>query len=242
MQSRHNIFLALLTSFLVISAGAVLYGVLYYFGVFSAWVALISSTAAFICFFRFYNKSKVLPCLWIVTLSIGLSVAALCFSLIFIYQNTYGMPFDVACSLFGDIVAENVKGFVVHLVFSVVFAVAGMLLYFAFIGMKEQKEQGGKESGKEKPKAEAVKIEPVKVGEEYIKIADFCLNSFVAFNKIEDEAQRRQAVDAFRQKFLNRFSQEIKNNIILAINQKNLSPEQKKAVEEMKAFFSSTTK
>ena len=60
MQAKQNLTLALFTSFLVLVLGAAIWGLLYYYGIFSAWVALFATAGASACYLKFYNRKNAL--------------------------------------------------------------------------------------------------------------------------------------------------------------------------------------
>lgn len=227
MQAKQNLTLALFTSFLVLVLGAAIWGLLYYYGVFSAWVALFASAGASACYLKFYNRKNALYYLWIIILSIGLNFAAQCLSLIIIYQVAYGVPFDVACAAFGDMINENMNGFIINTVFGALFAVFGALWFVLFFRFKKVDKTPEKQ-----PLPQPATVE--KIGEEYVKIADFCLKNFVQFVKIQDKSVREQKIGEFQQKYLSRFNAQIKENVIKALQQKSLSGEEMVAVELLK--------
>ena len=100
-------------------------------------MALFASAGASACYLKFYNRKNALYYLWIIILSIGLNFAAQCLSLIIIYQVAYGVPFDVACAAFGDMINENMNGFIINTVFGALFAVFGALWFVLFFRFKK---------------------------------------------------------------------------------------------------------
>ena len=232
MKSKQSKIIALFTSFLVLAVGAVVSGLLYYYGIFSAWVALFSTVGASAFYLKCCNKKDAIYYLWMLVFAIGLKIAALCLSLIIQYQTTYGVPFDVASAAFGEIVTENLNGFIINVVFTVAFCILGIAIFKLFNKTKKEKK-----SDKQEDIEKINTAQPETVGDEYIKIADFCLKNYVQFLNIQDAKEREKKIGEFNQKFLAKFTAEIKQKVLMALSQKKLSDEQLKAFALLKTYM-----
>lgn len=232
MKSKQSKFIATFTSFLVLAAGAIVSGMFYYYGIFSAWVALFSTVGANAFYLKCCNKKDAIYYLWMLVFAIGLNIAALCLSLIIQYQTTYGVPFDVASAAFGEIVTENLNGFIINVVFTVAFCILGIAIFKVFNKTRKEKKSH-KQEGIEKINT----AQPETVGDEYIKIADFCLKNYVQFLNIQDAKEREKKIGEFNQKFLAKFTAEIKQKVLMALSQKKLSDEQLKAFVLLKTYM-----
>ena len=239
MQNKRNTGVALITSLLIMAAGAVIAGLLYYYNVFSAWVVLIATVAAGACYRAFCLKQGTLYYIWMTILSVGLNVASICLTLIVSYQNKFGVPFDVASKAFNDMVADNLSSFIINIVFSGVFTAAGIIIVLMFNKRSQNKasqstpqvEERASESAQEQP------ISEQPVAEEYVKIAEFCLKNFVEFIHIQDPQLRTVEIDNFRKKYLARFDANIAQNVKAALRKKALSQEEETAFKLLDMYI-----
>ncbi len=232
MKNNRSKMIATLSTFLILVIGTVLNGLLCYYGIFSAWIALLSSAGASACYLKICNKKDAFYYLSTIILSIGLNIGAVCLSLIILYQNKFGVPFSVASDAFGDIVTDNLNAFIINVVFCVLFSIAGIVMTSTIFKNKKSivRENDSINNGK-------LVLNQGSVAEEYVKIAEFCLKNYVQFSKIEDAEVRNSKIVEFNKKFFPKFTPEIKQKVLLSLSSMKLSEEQLKAFLLLKLYL-----
>lgn len=140
-SSGKRIALALLISFLICVAGAVLCGVIYYVGFISWWVALLTAYVAFLIFQKFYKVNWV-SLIWVLIWTIILEELAIYLAIGISVAAANGVGVGEALSAFTQILSENAdlqSAFLRDSLLIVVFAIFGVLLYYVTIKIKMKK-------------------------------------------------------------------------------------------------------
>lgn len=129
---KKNLLLALLISFAVGLAGAVLWGLAYYFEFFAAIISYVSAFAMFKVYEKFYSINK-LTFVWIIGISILLNVIA-CIVVIAILFPGYNV-FEVI-----SLTSETKVAFITDILFSIVFTVAGVVSVVSYNKKRERQQ------------------------------------------------------------------------------------------------------
>lgn len=224
---QDNTPLALFTSFLVLVLGAVLWGLMYYFGIFSAWIAFIAVFCAGLCYSHFCKHKKALYYIWLIVWSIILNLVAMFLTLTIEVQIIEKCNFIDAIKDLPYYLDLAKKQIIIDVIFSVVFTVIGII--FVVINDKFNKKRAKVEKTVDEPK-KGVTIEPVvieapqPVAVEEVKevlaednplrkIADFCHKKYVGFAKLDDPDHNETKV-AFDAKFINKLDAKSKAEIV----------------------------
>ena len=227
-EKKQSLALALLTSFLVVVVGAALWGVLYYYGVFSAWVAFLAVFCAGLCWQRFYKTNWVFF-VWTAVWSIVLNIASMIFALIIALQIGFACSFSIAIEMFASAFSELKDAFILDCVLSIVFTAIGLL--FAFLNYKFSKK-----------KAQAKQSEVVQVaGSEQKaetnpleKIGDFLVGRYAKIGEIENAEERETKLQELRDGYISKLDQASKEEIVKIVSGKTYSASQLVAVELLK--------
>ena len=143
---KENLLLAFLFSFLVLVGGAVLWGVLYYYGVFTSWVSFIASFGAVALYNKFYSKIDWKVYVWVIAISLVLNTVSMFLALILAViaevGYTFGEAFDFIMSLF-EPETEFLSAFISDMVYNVLFTLIGVIIPIVIKkrNLKRQKEQ-----------------------------------------------------------------------------------------------------
>lgn len=225
MKNRKNLPLALLTSFLVLILGGALWGLVYYYNIFSAWISFIAVFCAGLCYTCFYRKTNWVFYVWLIVLSVGINLAAMFISLAFKVQLVYDCTFSEALKLLPENLAYAKNAVIVDVVFSVVFTIVGVI--FAFVSNKYRKEKSIKPEGR-------TKVKPVPVYEESVqlntqdaalnKIANYCLKNYIELLKLE-ENERNLKMAEFDEKTISKLDAISKQTIAKILNEKSFNTE-----------------
>lgn len=142
-ERKQSLPLALLLSFAVSVVGACLFGLIYYTGFISVWVAFLSGAVAFMVY-NIFHKTNWLSFVWVMLWTIILDEVAL------ILASGIAISGELSCSVGEAIDAlfqlvgsdSEVKGaFLRDTILSAVFAVLGVGCYFVSLKLKEKKEK-----------------------------------------------------------------------------------------------------
>lgn len=226
-EKKQSLALAMLTSLLVIVAGAAVWGVMSYYGVFSAWVAFLAVVCASLCWQRFYKTNWALY-VWTAVWTIVLNIVSVLLTILIAFQVEFNCSLSVASQLFASYFPEVQKLFIDSCIYSVVFTGLGVL--FAFLSTRVSKKKAKQKQACE-PVAEQSANSEVSPTE---KIADFFVSRFVKMGEIEDAAERETNLNEFRETYLAKLDAATKEEIVKIIFTKTYSEKELVAVELLK--------
>ena len=130
-QKKDNIFVALLLSFLVAVAGAALWGVLYYYGIFAAIVSYITAFGMIAVYKCFAKKNNVLPWIWSAIWIIVLTILSAFLTLLIALVVEYDVTMKGAINLLKYVWSEVSGIFYKDFILGIIFALLGLGCYFA---------------------------------------------------------------------------------------------------------------
>lgn len=226
-DKKQSLALAMITSLLVIIAGAAIWGVLYYYGWFSAWVAFIAVACASLCWQRFYKTNWAMY-VWTAVWSIVLNIVSMLLTIIVALQVELNCSFSIAAELFSAVFSEGQGDFILDCVLSVVFTGLGMLC--VFLNTRYARKQAAQKQAAE-PVTEQNSNSEANPTE---KIADFFVSRFVKMGEIEEAAEREAKLNEFRETYLAKLDAATKEEVVKIISTKTYTASEVVAVELLK--------
>lgn len=227
-EKKQSLALAMLTSLLVLVLGAAIWGVLYYYGWFSAWVAFLAVACASLCWQRFYKTNWALY-VWTAVWSIVLNIVSMLLTFIVAIQLFYNCSFSIAAELFPSVFSGSQNIFILDCVLSVVFTGLGVL--FAFLNTRYARKKAAQKQAAE---AATVVENTTNQTNPTEKIADYFVSRFVKMGEIEDAAEREAKLNEFREQYLSKLDAATKEAVVKTISSKAYTASEVVAVELLK--------
>lgn len=136
-EFKENKTLALLLSFFVAVAGAVLWGFVYSFGWFVSIVSYLTAFGMFTVYGKFYKKIDKTPIVWtIVWITVLNTISSLLSVVIYVAvqaQTSFAIAFEAVFKSFGNYAVS----FVLDMILGVVFGVLGIISYYQYYKRKQ---------------------------------------------------------------------------------------------------------
>ena len=142
-NKKQSLPLALLVSFCVCIAGAVLCGVIYYIGFISSWIAFITAYVAFMLFRKFY-KVNFGSFVWVLFWTMALNEVAMFLAMGIAVSAQTGVGLSEVFGAINQLLNENAEfknAFMSDTIFNVVFSFVGVLAFFVSIKISEKRQQ-----------------------------------------------------------------------------------------------------
>jgi len=145
-NKKQSILKALLFSALVMLGGAVVWGVVYAIGVFSAWIAFASTMLAVFVYLKFYNKIDWKAYVWVISITLVLNVISLFVTLAIVVaieaQASLGDSFKAIFEMIKEL-PDVQTAIVMDMVYCTVFTILGTFIAISSYKkkMKVQAEQ-----------------------------------------------------------------------------------------------------
>ncbi len=142
-KTKNSLPIALLVSFAVCLAGAILWGLMYQLGVFSTLISLISAACAIVVYKKFY-KLNWIAYVWVTIWSILLNELSMLFVEAILAMNELNIGFGEGFRTIFDLIANNSEArsiFVSNTVWSILFTIIGVVLTILSFRQKEKKAQ-----------------------------------------------------------------------------------------------------
>ena len=106
-MKKQSLPLAMLTSFLVATAGAVVWGLMYYQGWFVGYISLVSMFATGWCYLKFYYKMDWKFYVWNISIVVILNLISSILCDLFVIMAIYNVTFSSAFSFYQQLLAER---------------------------------------------------------------------------------------------------------------------------------------
>lgn len=139
---------AFLFSFLVMLAGAVVWGLLYYIGLFTSWVSLITGLFAVIVYFKFNPNINWVVYVWTICVSITLNFLSLFATLAVYASSGLGVSFGEGLVYVFNLISEPefMAALTSDIIYTVLFSIIGSVLTIIYFKKKIKNDQMIKEA------------------------------------------------------------------------------------------------
>ncbi len=240
-MKKESLPLALFTSFLVMVVGAVIWGILYYYGIFSSWVAFISTACAGLVYCCFYKKRTTIFYFWIIVMSLVLNLLSVFFTLTVFVQINNQVSVAEAFNLFGEIFAEVEfkRAFLRDVLLCAGFTFIGgiflLLFYKLYPKSKKKVEEVEEVEVKVQPKIEEYaqdeqKPRLTKEEQETKTVADYYVKEMAKIVSLKDNKNVQQKMSQFETKYISKMTKQMKERVLnYLLNQKYSGNELKAA-------------
>lgn len=235
-MKKQNLPLAMLTSFLCATVGAVIWGLMYYQGWFVGYISLLSMFATGWCYLKFYYKLDWKFYVWNITIVVLLNLVSSILCDLLVMMSIYNVTFGSAFSLYQQLLSDNAYRtmYILNLVSNLIFSAFGIgfAVYIFrgrhYVNMQIEKTKNFSQH-KEKP-VESISATAVSQAEqviaEYVKL-------FKQTNLDSSEfIKKRKQIE---KTYLINLSESEKNDMIKYIdNIKTATPEEENAIKLLK--------
>lgn len=130
-KKKNNIAAGLILSFLIAVAGAALWGLLYYYGIFAAIVSYITAFGMIAVYKCFVKKNSPLPWIWSAFWILALTVVSAILTLLFTLMIEFNVGMGDAVTLLRAVWSQVSSAFFKDLTLGIVFAALGLGCCFA---------------------------------------------------------------------------------------------------------------
>ena len=218
-MKKQSLPLAMLTSFLVATAGAVVWGLMYYQGWFVGYISLVSMFATGWCYLKFYYKMDWKFYVWNISIVVILNLISSILCDLFVIMAIYNVTFSSAFSFYQQLLADSAYRtmYILNILSNLIFSTFGIgFAVYIFRGrnyVNMQIEKTKNSSRVEEKHSEIVSADVISLCEtiiaEYVNL--FKQTNLESSNFIEKRKQ-------IEEKYLNNLPESLKNDMMKYID------------------------
>lgn len=200
--------LAFLYSFLVMLAGAILWGVFYYLGIFSAWVSFLSVWCAIMVYIKYYNKTDWKMYLWVIAFSIVLNIISLFIVIAAIVASEAGVSLGEALSAVFMVLeadSELMGTMAYDMIMSILFTVVGVVI--SVISIKKKRKQDAEKAEEMNNMVNNLNNQVVEnkednQGKNYLSIIEALTSHVKTYIENQDKEEFNKNIDEFKNNYI----------------------------------------